>query len=375
MGGCGPRSIVPAALAVVGAAALVVLAKKAKKGGDGSEGQVFVIRGDSGLEVHVTPTGAAVTKVVVPTPDGPLDVCLGLPSASDYSSRNEPYFGVVIGRVANRIRDASFELNGMNYLLEANQPPNSLHGGGAGAWHDKPWTVSKVTDASIVLTRTSPDGEGGYPGEVKATVTYEVMPDNRLRTMLEATCDTETPVNMAHHAYWNLAGHSAGPEALLDHEMRILADTFTPTDPKTLLPTGAVLAVAGKPVDFTRKKAIGDDIRRTEKGFDHTFVLRGAIRRAGSAGMVGHDGPLRKAAELRYRERGVDVYTTAPAMQVYSGNFIGGTKGKDGVTYKDWGGVALETMGYPDAVHFSSFPSIVIGPGKPHRQVIVHHFL
>jgi len=270
-----------------------------------------------------------------------------------------------VGRYANRIANARFTLDGRTYTLAANDGPHALHGGRKGfdkvVWAAEPVPVPH--GVAVRFSYTSPDGEEGYPGNLKARVTYTLTDDNELRMDYEATTDKPTVVNLTNHTYWNLAGGGA----IYDHELTLHADHFTPVD-TTLIPTGEIAPVAGTPMDFTRPKPIGRDLKRLTnqpQGYDHNFVLRGG------------GGKLAPCATIYEPRTGrvLEIWTDQPGVQFYSGNFLDGTlTGKGGRVYRQHHGFCLETQHFPDSPNQPKFPSTVLRPGQVYRTTTVHKF-
>lgn len=332
--------------------------------------ELFKLSNGKGMTVGITNYGGIVTSIEVPDRDGkPGDVALGLDTLADYEARS-PYFGCITGRYANRIAGGKFELDGTTHELAVNNGPNALHGGLKGfdkvVWDAK--TRKSEDGVSLILTRTSPDGEEGYPGNLETTVTYTVTDANELRIDYRATTDKPTVVNLTNHTYFNLEGHGAG--SILDHVLTIRAAKFTPTD-DTGIPTGELRPVAGTPLDFTKAKPIRRDIGADDeqisfgKGFDHNYVLDGEA------------GKLRTVARISAPESGriMEVATTEPGMQLYTANFMSKMDGKDGATYDFRGAFCLETQHFPDSPNQPSFPSTRLDPGKVYETTTVYRFL
>jgi aldose 1-epimerase len=323
---------------------------------------MFTLSNSHGIEVCAITWGAIITSLRVPDRDGVFaDVVLGFDTLDPYLHRH-PYFGAVVGRYANRIGNARFTLDGRRYTLAANDGPNHLHGGrdGFDRWV---WRADPLTHANgVAFTRTSRDGEEGYPGNLQLRVTYALSEDDELLIEYDATTDAPTPVNLTQHTYFNLAGHGAGD--ILGHQLRINADGYTPVD-RTLIPTGEVAPLDGTPLDFRTPMMIGARIESDMeqmtfgRGYDHNFVLP---RLSGDS--------LQLAARVCDPRRGrtLDVATTEPAVQFYSGNFLDGTvRGKGGVLYPRRGGLCLETQHYPDSPNQPGFPSTILRPGETYR--------
>jgi aldose 1-epimerase len=333
---------------------------------DGKEVDLYVLTNARGMTAKVMTYGGIVTELTAPDKAGKFEnVVLGFDNLKDYLA-GHPYFGAITGRVANRIAGAKFTLDGKEYKLAANDGPNSLHGGKKGfdkvVW--KADAAAGVAGVVLKLTYRSPDGEEGYPGNLSVTVTYELTNDNELKIDYTAKTDKATPINLTHHGYYNLATPKAGD--VLGHELMIAADKYTPTDDK-LVPTGKVEPVKGTPLDFTTPTAIGariDKLKNEPRGYDHNYVRRGGKS-------------LALAARVREPKTGrvMEVYTTEPGLQFYSGNFLSGKeKGHGGVVYRQHQGFCLEAQHFPDSVHHANFPSTILRPGETYRQTTVYKF-
>jgi aldose 1-epimerase len=338
------------------------------KAGDGTPVEVFTLTNKAGVEIKAISFGAIITSIRVPDRTGALaDVALGFDTIDGYL-REHPFFGAVVGRYGNRIGKASFTLDGRTYKLAANNGPNHLHGGVRG--FDKyVWTAEVPNGVTgVAFTRTSPDGEEGYPGTVQARVSYVLSDANELSIEYRATTDKATPINLTQHTYFNLAGHNGG--SIVDHELTLAADRYTPVD-STLIPTGELAPVAGTPLDFRQPARIGariDDPHQQIKfglGYDHNWV----INRKG--------GGLQHAARVYEPKSGrtLEVQTTEPGVQFYTGNFLDGTlKGKDGAVYNRRNGFCLETQHYPDSPNKPAFPSTIVKPGQAYQSQTVWRF-
>jgi len=310
----------------------------------------YTLTNSSGMVVKILTYGGIIQQVWVPDKRHNLEnVALGFATLDDYvTSGNSPYFGALIGRYGNRIALGTFTLGGNTYHLPINNPPNSLHGGFIG--FDKiVWDVTQIQHSShsvgLVLHLFSPDGDQGYPGNLSVFVTYTLTNDNEIKIDYRATTDAQTVVNLTNHAYWNLAGDGSG--AIYDHVLTLAADHYTPVD-STLIPTGVIAPVVGTPFDFTSPTAIGDRIRDASsqqilygRGYDHNFVLNSG----------GSMTPVLAAHVWEpTSRRTLDIYTTEPGIQFYSGNFLDGTLiGTSGKLYRQGDGFALETQHFPDS--------------------------
>jgi aldose 1-epimerase len=341
------------------------------KSPDGKPVDLYILKNKHGMEVCAMTYGGAVVSIRVPDRKGHFDdVALGFDKADDYTAK-VPYFGAIIGRYGNRIGGAKFTLDGKEYTLPKNDGPNSLHGGTKGfdkvVWAAEPF--EKPGEVGVIFKHTSPDGDQGYPGDLKVTVTYTLNDNNELIFKYHATTDKPTPVNLTNHTYFNLAGDGKGD--ILGHELMLNADYFTPVD-KTLIPTGKIESVKGTPFDFTKPTAIGARINDKDEqlilghGYDHNFVID---RKKGEG--------LALAARVYEPTTGrvMEVYTTEPGIQFYSGNFLDGTlTGKEGHVYKHRYGFCLETQHYPDSPNKPNFPSTILKPGQTYESETMYKF-
>jgi len=326
---------------------------------DGTPIDEYTLTNGKGMTAKVITYGGLLTELHVPDKDGKTaDVVLGFDNLENYLE-NSPYFGANIGRVANRIAKGKFSLDGKEYTLAINNPPNHLHGGVKG-FDKKVWKAEEAKDG-LHLSYTSPDGEEGYPGKVDVSVHYSLT-KNELRIGYTAKTDKPTPVNLAHHSYFNLAGHGSGD--ILGHELRLQAVRYTPTD-DTLIPTGKIESVLGTPFDFTESTAIGkriSELKGNPGGYDLNYLLN----RKGT-----------RVAQVREPKSGriMEVVTTEPGIQFYTGNFLDGKlKGKGGAVYKKHAGLCLEAQHYPDAVNKPQFPSVILKPGETYKQTTIYRF-
>ncbi len=326
--------------------------------------KLYTLSNAKGMEAAITNYGGIIVSIKVPDRGGkPGDVVLGFDSLDGYL-KEHPYFGAIVGRYGNRIAKGKFKLNGAEYTLARNNGENALHGGLKG-FDKKVWTA-KPSGNSLELRYVSKDGEEGYPGTLSATVRYTLTNENELRIDYTATTDKATVLNLTNHSYFNLAG--AGD--ILGHQLTINADRFTPVD-AGLIPTGELRPVAGTPFDFRKPHAIGERINNNDeqlklgKGYDHNFVLNGAA------------GTLRLAARATDPSSGrvLEVLTTEPGLQFYTGNFLDGSvKGKGGRAYAFRNGFCLETQHFPDSPNKPSFPTVVLKPGQTFRSTTVFKF-
>jgi aldose 1-epimerase len=340
---------------------------------DGREVRLYTLTNANGLEVRAIDYGGIILSLRVPDREGTLeDVALGYDALGSYLEET-PYFGAIIGRYGNRIGEGRFTLDGSTYQLATNDGPNHLHGGLKGfdkvLWEAEPFEHEE--GVGLVFTYTSPGGEEGYPGTLQARVTYTLTDDDALVFDYEATTDQATPVNLTQHTYFNLAGHDEGD--ILGHQLMINAEAFTPVD-STLIPTGEIRSVEGTPFDFREPTAIGTRIDEDNRqlrfglGYDHNFVLRRASAPADSLVLAAR---VYEPASGRVME----VYTTEPGLQFYSGNFLDGSlTGKGGVVYEYRTGFCLETQHYPDSPNQPDFPSTILRPGEVYRSQTVYAF-
>jgi len=337
---------------------------------DGTPIELITLTNANGMEVRAMTYGGIILSIKVPDRTGKIaDVVLGHDDAAGYFD-NASYFGAIVGRYGNRIARGRFTLDGTTYTLATNNGVNHLHGGQKG-WDKAVWRAATFDDhrgVGVTLAHSSPDGDEGYPGRVDATVTYTLTDANELRLDYGATTDKPTPINLTQHTYFNLA--TAGAGTVLNHQLRINADRFTPVD-EGLIPTGELASVEGTPFDFRKATAIGERIDRKDtqlergRGYDHNFVLNRPAEGLASAALVVEPTTGRT----------LEVLTTEPGVQFYSGNFLDGTiVGKGGVRYPRRGGFCLETQHFPDSPNHPDFPSTVIRPGETYKTSTVFRF-
>jgi aldose 1-epimerase len=334
---------------------------------DGKAVHLYTLRNDRGLVMKVTNYGAIITELHVPDRRGQLaDVVLGFDDLDGYLA-GHPYFGAIAGRCANRIGGGEFTLDGQSYQLEKNDGPNHLHGGVKG-FDKHVWdatTMETPSGPAIRLERVSPRGEEGYPGNLTVSVVYTLTNDNELQTEMVATTDAPTLCNLAQHTYWNLAGHDSG--TIEGHFLQFNGDRYTPVG-DTLIPTGAVDAVAETPFDFTAAKAIGRDLLEVggdPVGYDHNLVIDG------------EPDELRLVCRVSdpVSGRTMELSSNQPGCQFYTGNFLDGSiRGKGGAVYGQYQGFCLETQKYPDSIHRDDWPSVVLRPGQTYRHVMIARF-
>ncbi len=333
---------------------------------DGTAVDIYTLTNRSGIEARVMTYGATLVSLRLPDRNGAFaDVNLGFDDLEGYLGTH-PYFGVIVGRYANRIARGRFSLDGIEYSLALNNNGNSLHGGLKGfdkvVW--KPEPVQSAGGVGVKLNYLSKDMEEGYPGNLSVTVVYALTNTDELTISYEAETDKKTPINLTNHAYWNLKGEGNGD--ILGHVLRLEADKITAVDSAAnLIPTGEIVPVAGTPFDFTSPHAIGERIAQVEGGYDHNFVLRGGGGKLVLAARVEEPGS----------GRAMEIFTDQPAIQLYTGNFLDGTVvGKGGGAYRKHYAVCLETQHFPDSPNHPNFPSTILEPGQKYRTVTVHKF-
>ena len=357
---------------------------------DGIDVYEYTLTNVNGMEVKIITYGGIITSVSVPDRRHQMsNVALGFNNLNDYETKNSPYFGAIIGRYSNRIANGRFTLDGVTYCLDANNGPNSLHGGGKG-FDKQVWTVTKEikedSRVGIELHYLSPEGDGwtgnfpnsaclptdalGYPGNLDTFVTYTLNNKNQIVIDYLANTDAPTVVNLTNHSYWNLKGEGTG--TIYDHLLTLNASDFTPVD-ATLIPTGEILPVAGTPFDFTMRKPVADGIRSDDqqivygKGFDHNWVLNPQEPNVS----------LNQAAALFEPDTGrlLKIYTDQPGIQFYAGNFLDGSLyGTSNRAYRQSDGLALETQHYPDSPNQPDFPSTVLLPDETYTTTTIFDF-
>lgn len=332
---------------------------------EGAEVDLYTLTNANGLRVKIMTYGATITSVEVPDRDGRLaNVTLSLDSLDNYL-KEHPYLGSTVGRYANRIAKGKFSIGGKEYTLATNNGPNHLHGGRKGfdkvVWKAEP--IEGEDFVGVKFSYESPDGEEGYPGLLSVKVTYSLTNDNELRMDYEAETDKPTVVNLTNHTYWNLAGGGKGD--VLDHLLTLNADRFLPID-DGLIPLGELMPVGDTPMDFTHPTTIGSRIEQVEGGYDHCYVLNKS------------DGDTEPTFVAKITEPGsgriMEIFTTQPGVQLYTGNFLDGTLSGGGKAFKQYYGFCLETQHYPDSPNRPEFPSTLLTPGEKFRQTTVHKF-
>jgi len=337
---------------------------------DGKDVIQYSLNNAQGMSVKIISYGAIVTYLTAPDKNGKMEnVVLGFDDPKSYWTEpyvsDCPYLGAIVGRYGNRIAKGRFTLNGQEYVLATNNGPNHLHGGLKGfnrvVWDSQEFESEE--GQGIKLTYTSKDLEEGYPGNLTITVYYTLTHDNSLKIVYEGKIDQPCPVNVTNHSYFNLTGGARTD--ILGHEMQILADRYTVVD-ETLIPTGELRQVTGTPMDFTTPHAIGERIAQVEGGYDHNYVLSDNIV------------PLRQVVTVREPLSGrvMEVFTTEPGVQFYSGNFLNGKyTGSGNAVYNQHWGFCLETQHYPDSPNQPAFPTSILEPGQTYRQTTVYKFL
>ena len=336
---------------------------------DGKQVALYTLKNKNGLEMAVTNYGGRVVSLLVPDKNGKMeDVVLGYESIDGYISANEQYFGASIGRYGNRIAKGNFKIDSVDYKLAINNTPNSLHGGPKG-FSSKVWDAVQKGPNEVELTLTSPDMEEGYPGELKVTMNYRLTDANEFAISYQATTTKPTILNLTNHSYFNL--HGAGNGDILDHQLIINADNFTPID-STLIPTGKIESVTGTPFDFTVANAIGARIGETNEqlrfglGYDHNFVLNKS-----------NDKAVSLAASVYDPQSGrfMEVFTNEPGIQFYCGNFLKGKEiGKQNKPYNYRTALCLETQHFPNSPNQPEFPSVILKPDGLYTSACIYKF-
>ncbi len=336
---------------------------------DGQPVERYLLSNAKGVKLDVINYGAAVTSLSVPDSRGKSEnITLGYADLAGYE-KNDPYFGGICGRYANRIAGGKFKLGDKEFTLAANDGPNHLHGGKRGfnhaLWHMEPFENPDDGIVGVKLSYTSPDGEEGYPGTLKTTVAYTLTNDNEFRIDYEAVCDKATPVNLTSHCYWNLAGEGD----VLGHELTLNCDQYLPVD-DTLIPTGERKDVKDTPMDFTKPATIGARIAQVPGGYDHCYIVN-----SNGPSITDADG-TRLSLVARVREpksgRAMEIYSTEPGVQLYSGNFLDGKESSG--DFDKHQGFCLECQHFPDSPNQPDFPNTILEPGQVYRQRTIHRF-
>ena len=340
------------------------------KSAEGKEISLYTLSNDQGMKAEITVQRSTLVSVLEPDATGKVDdLVLGFDNGESYYG-NDSFFGTVIGPCANRTGGAEYTLDGVTYQLYKNDGANNLHTHKQLGFHKRLWDA-EIGENSVTFSLEDEDGQLGFPGNKKVSVTYSLSEENELTLHYHASSDKKTIINLTNHSYFNLDGHGAG--SIEEHELWLRASHFTPVAAGSI-PTGEIRAVAGTPMDFTQPKKIGRDIREDYEqllltgGYDHNFVIDG----------WNDDGTLRHIATVKGPKSGrvMKAYTTLPGVQFYAGNFIDVQPGKDGVTYGNRCGFALETQYFPDTIHHENFPSYVFGGenGREYDSVTVYKF-
>lgn len=332
----------------------------------GESATLYTFENQNGVIMEVSDFGAALYSLLVPDKDGNLcDVVLGYDNPVGYEGPSRTFFGVTVGRSANRIAGGKFTLNGKTYQIDQNQNGNNLHSG-EDFYSFRVWDVKETSDNSITFALHSPDGDQGYPGAVDIEVKYTLTEDNAVQIDYYAVPEEDTILNLTNHSFFNLNGHASG--TILEHKVFVDADAFTPTD-ETLIPTGEIRPVEGTPMDFRVKKEVGRDIKedyealKIGNGYDHNWCLN-------------NNGKFMKVVEMTSDESGItlEAYTDLPGVHIYSGSYLVEELGKQGIIYKQYQGICFETQYYPDAIHHENFLSPVCKKGEDYRTTTVYKF-
>ena len=341
--------------------------KEFGKNKKGESAALYIFENQNGVEMHVSDFGATLQKLMIPDKDKvKRDVVLGYDDPLGYEGPSGTFFGATVGRHANRIGNASFELNGIVYTLDKNNGNNNLHSG-CDFWSFRVWDVKETTENSITFFLHSQDGDQGYPGNVDVEVTYTLTKDDRIVIDYFAATDQDTPINMTNHSYFNLCGHESG--TVREQWMWIDADAFTRTNDE-LIPTGEIIPVEGTPMDFRNRKKVGLEIDNDYEalkighGYDHNWVLN-------------NHGDFKKVAELASEDSGIcmEVYTDLPGVQVYTANFVQNELGKDGVLYQINQGICFETQYFPDSLNHKNFQSCICKKDEEYRTKTEFRFV
>jgi len=331
------------------------------KSPDGEDVYLYTLKNKNGMIVKIMNYGGTVCSILFPDKDGKVeDMVLGYKDFEGYLSENNPYFGSLVGRYANRIANGQFKLNGNEYNLAKNNGPNHLHGG-VKAFDKLVWQA-KERATTLELEYFSKDGEEGYPGNLKVKVVYSLTQENELKINYEAETNAETHVNLTNHSYFNLCGNAK--RNVLEHEVKIMANAYTPVT-EALIPTGELTEVDGTALNFKEFKKIGEEIGQVDGGYDHNYVLNPSKTFC------------KKIAEVKENESGrmLEVYTSEPGVQFYTPNFQDGSiVGKEGAPYNSYLAFCLETQHFPDSPNQPDFPSTLLKPGNTYKQETIYKF-
>jgi aldose 1-epimerase len=360
----GQKTIAPSDTSKPSEAKMSINKESFGKTPDGEDVDLYTLTNKNGLRVKIMTYGAIITAVETPDRKGKIEnIVLSLDSLDDYI-KGHPYFGATVGRYGNRIAKGKFTLDGKKYILATNDKTNHLHGGLKGfdkvVWNAKP--VETDQSVGVVFTHESPNGDEGYPGKLNVTTTYTLTNDNELKMEYAATTDAPTVVNLTNHSYWNLTGAARD---VLDHELLLNADRYLPVDPG-LIPLGELRNLKGTPMDFTEAKPIGSRIAQVPGGYDHCYVLN---KKEGEKGLT----LVAKVTEPA-SGRTMEVYTTEPGVQFYSGNFLDGSNKRGDTAFAKHFGFCLETQHYPDSPNHPAFPTTVLKPGEKYEHKTLHKF-
>ena len=337
---------------------------------NGKKTDLYILRNSQGNEVAITNYGGAVVAIMVPDKNGKMaNVIQGHDNIQDVINSPEPFLSVLIGRYGNRICKGQFQLHGKKYQLATNDGPNHLHGGPTG-FHTKVWDAQQMNDHSLILKYVSSYGEEGFTGEMEIWVAYIFNDDNELVIKYQATTNKETIVNLTHHGFFSLSGIANPTPSVESQLLEVNADYYLPID-KVSIPTGEIRFVEGTPFDFRTPKTIGQDINadneqlKNGQGYDHNYVLN-----------KNEEGELSFAARVTEPVSGrtMEVYTTEPGLQIYTGNFLSGISGQFGATFPRRSAICLEAQHFPDTPNHPYFPSVVLYPGQTYTQKTIYKF-
>lgn len=332
------------------------------KTSEGKEVDLFLLENDNDIKVNITNFGGIISHILVPDKnDKPTDVVLGFDNLNDYLGKH-PYFGAIVGRCANRIKNGEFSLNDRKFKLVKNNGGNHLHGGTLG-FDKKVWfakTEKAADEVTLILSYTSVDMEEGYPGKLKTEVRYSLNNDNEIIIDYHAISDRDTILNLTNHSYFNLNGDG---EDILEHKLKLDCSFYTPVD-ETSIPTGEILSVKGTAFDFRKQKLIGKDWGELENGYDHNFILNGEPGRLNWFGQVNSE----RSGILMH------IATTEPGVQLYTSNYVDNIKGKKAVVYQKYSAFCLETQHFPDSPNNPHFPSVILREGEEYTQKTIFRF-